>query len=44
MNFDALIALLGQLDKRSNVKVREADVSRLEKPGVVKAKVVLKRS
>ena len=44
MNFDALIALLGQLDKRSNVKVREADVSRLDKPGVVKAKVVLKRA
>lgn len=44
MNFDALIALLGQLDKRSNVKVKEADVSRLENPGVVKAKVVLKRS
>lgn len=44
MNFDALIALLGQLDKRSNVKVREADVSKLDKPGVVKAKVMLKRA
>ena len=44
MNFDALIALLGQLDKRSNVKVKQADVTRLDKPGVVKAKVVLKRS
>ena len=43
MNFDALIALLGQLDKRSNIKVQQADVARLDKPGVVKAKVVLKR-
>ena len=44
MNFDALITMLGQLDKRSNVKVREADVSKLDKPGVIKAKIVLKRT
>ena len=44
MNFDALISLLGQLDKRSNVKVKQANVTRLDKPGVVKAKVVLKRA
>ena len=44
MNFDALIHLLGQLDKRSNVKVNQADVSKLDQPGVVKAKIVLKRA
>ena len=44
MNFDALVTMLGQLDKRSNIKVREASVTRLDKPGVVKAKVVLKRT
>ena len=43
MNFDALITLLGQLDKRNNVKVIEADMSKLDKPGIVKAKVSLKR-
>lgn len=44
MNFDALIHLLGQLDKRSNVKVKQADVSKLDQPGVVKAKIVLRRA
>ena len=44
MNFDALITMLGELDRRSSVKVREASVTKLEKPGVVKAKIVLKRA
>ncbi len=44
MNFDALITMLGELDKRSNVKVKEANVTKLEKPGVVKAKITLKRA
>ncbi len=43
INFDALAAMLGQLDKNSNVKVREANITKLEKPGVVKAKLILKR-
>ena len=44
MNFDALISMLGQLDKRNNLKVKEVDVTRLEQPGIVKAKLVFKRS
>ncbi|MDW3094760.1 MAG: type II secretion system protein M [Gammaproteobacteria bacterium] len=43
INFDALATMLGQLDKNSNVKVREASITKLEKPGLVKARLILKR-
>ena len=41
--FDSLVTLLGQLDKNSNVKVREANITKLDKPGLVKARLILKR-
>jgi general secretion pathway protein M len=43
INFDSLVTLLGQLDKNSNVKVREANITKLDKPGLVKARLILKR-
>lgn len=43
MNFDSLITLLGNLDKRNYVKVKEAEFTKLDKPGTVKAKIVLQR-
>lgn len=43
MNFDALITLLGNLDKRNYVKVKEAEFSKLDIPGTVRAKIVLQR-
>lgn len=43
IDFDVLAAMLGQLNKNSNVKVHEAFVTKLDKPGVVKAKLKLKR-
>tara|TARA_R110002096_G_scaffold318888_1_gene513169 strand:+ start:1018 stop:1503 length:486 start_codon:yes stop_codon:yes gene_type:complete len=43
INFDMLATMLGQLDKNSNVKVREASITKLDKPGAVKAKLILKR-
>ena len=44
ISFDSLTMMLGQLDKNSNVKVKEASITKLDKPGVVKARVVLKRA
>lgn len=44
IDFDALSTMLGQLDKNSNVKVTEANISKLEKAGLVKARILLKRS
>jgi general secretion pathway protein M len=44
IDFDALANMLGQLDKNSNVKVREANITRLDKPGIVKARLTLKRA
>ena len=44
ISFDALATMLGQLDKNSNVKVREASITKLDQPGVVKARVLLKRA
>jgi general secretion pathway protein M len=43
IDFDALATMLGQLDKNSNVKVHQANITRLDKPGLVKARLVLKR-
>ena len=43
INFDALITMLGQLEKRSNVLVTEASVNKLEQPGLVQARILLKR-
>jgi len=44
IDFDALSTMLGQLDKNSDVKVSEANISKLEKAGLVKARILLKRS
>ncbi|MFK7793743.1 MAG: type II secretion system protein GspM [Gammaproteobacteria bacterium] len=44
IDFDALATMLGQLDKNSNVKVLEATITKLDKPGVVKARLKLKRT
>ena len=44
IDFDALATMLGQLDKNSNVKVREATITKLDKPGIVKARLKLKRT
>ncbi len=44
IDFDALATMLGQLDKNSNVKVSEANITKLDKPGMVKARLLLKRS
>lgn len=43
INFDSLITLLGNLDKRNYVKVKEAEFTKLDKPGTVRAKIVLQR-
>jgi len=43
IEFDVLATMLGQLDKNSNVKVREAHITKLDKPGIVKARLILKR-
>ena len=43
INFDALITMLGQLEKRSNVVVSEASVNKLEQQGLVQARILLKR-
>ena len=43
IDFDSLAIMLGQLDKNSNVKVREANITKLDKPGLVKARIILKR-
>ena len=44
IDFDALSTMLGQLDKNSNVIVREANITKLDKVGLVKARLILKRS
>ena len=44
ISFDALANMLGQLDKNSNVKVTEANIAKLNKPGIVKARIALKRA
>lgn len=43
IDFDALSTMLGQLDKNSNVNVSEANITKLEKSGLVKARILLKR-
>ena len=43
IEFDALITLLGQLEKRSHVRVSEASVNRLDQPGYVQARIQLYR-
>ena len=44
IDFDALVTMLGQLNKNSNVKVHEANITKLDKPGIVKARLLLKRT
>ena len=44
INFDSLATMLGQLDKNSNVKVSEANITKLDKDGIVKARILLKRT
>jgi len=44
IDFDALSTMLGQLDKNSNVIVSEANITKLDKVGIVKARIFLKRS
>ena len=44
ISFDALAKMLGQLDKNSNVRVTEANITRVDKPGMVKARIALKRA
>lgn len=44
IDFDALSRMLGQLDKNKNVIVNEANITKLEKTGIVKARILLKRS
>ena len=44
IDFDSLATMLGQLDKNSNVRVREANITKLEKVGLVKARIILNRS
>ncbi|MEM1003486.1 MAG: type II secretion system protein M, partial [Bacteroidota bacterium] len=43
IDFNALIAMLGQLEKRSNIVVNEASVDRLDQSGFVQARISLKR-
>ena len=44
IDFDSLSTMLGQLDKNSNVIVSEANITKLDKVGIVKARIFLKRS
>ncbi len=44
IDFDALATMLGQLDKNSDVKVSEANITKLDKTGMVKARLLLKRT
>ena len=44
IDFDALSRMLGQLDKNKNVIVHEANITKLDKTGIVKARILLKRS
>ena len=44
IDFDALSTMLGQLDKNSNVVVSEANITKFDKVGLVKARLILKRS
>ena len=44
IDFDALAMMLGQLDKNSNVRVSEANITKLDKAGIVQARILLKRS
>jgi general secretion pathway protein M len=43
IEFDALITMLGQLDKRNGVMVNEASVNKLDQPGYVQARIQLYR-
>ena len=43
IEFDALITMLGQLEKRSDVMVIEASINRLDQLGFVKARIQLYR-
>lgn len=43
IEFDALITMLGQLEKRNGVMVNEASVNRLDQPGYVQARIQLYR-
>ena len=44
INFDAFAKMLGQLDKNHNVKVKEAHIIKLDKPGLVRARIALQRT
>ena len=44
IDFDALATMLGQLNKNSNVEVHEASITRLDRSGLVKARLTLKRT
>lgn len=44
IDFDALATMLGQLEKNSSVQVSEASITKLEKVGLVKARLILKRT
>ncbi|MEM7304078.1 MAG: type II secretion system protein M [Pseudomonadota bacterium] len=39
IEFDALITMIGQLEKRSNIVVSEASVNKLDQPGFVQARI-----
>ena len=43
IEFNALVTMLGQLEKRSQVMVNEASVSKLDQPGFVQARIQLYR-
>ena len=43
MPFDSLMILLGQLDKRDNIRVKEANLSNQDGPGLINAKISLGR-
>lgn len=43
MPFDSLMILLGQLDKRDNIRVTEASLSNQDGPGLISAKISLGR-
>ena len=41
INFDALITMLGELDRTDHINVAEANINKLEKAGMVKARIVV---
>lgn len=43
INFDALMTMLGELEKKAQISVSEASIDRLENSGMVKATLVLRK-